>query len=441
LSHVQRLGKGKHLIGALALAPVLVIGLGPQMVSAQQAPQIHTHASAGKTTITVWEWWEDGYTGLKPLETALDSGFEKAYPQYVVNDVTIPYGSMEPKFKAAIAAGAGPDVVGTNPAVSGSDFRNGIIPLGSYLTPADRKEWLGLASSISPGNVQLTIPWQQYTEQFYYNKKLFAKAGLTSPPATWSEFIADCQTLKAHGILPLAGGFKDGYIWEAYAYPLIDQLLNATQTKEFANYQLSVDSAPFQEVWKDVLNLKPYFASNAYSLPFYEDEYTAFDSGSAAMTLDYVAPVDIKAAEKGIGASNVGIFPVPRLADSKYPPFIDQGPNVAWAVTKWSKNKQADWDYISYLESPKEGDLLWTLGNSIPNNTLSKTPTTDPVMLQMLKSMKNPLNHTDTYDWLGAVMAINEKYASEMITGETSTSSVLSMMEQLREELKSQVLP
>lgn len=158
------------------------------------------------------------------------------------------------------------------------------------------------------------------------------------------------------------------------------------------------------------------------------------------MTLDYVAPIDIKQAEQGIGASNVGIFPVPRLSDSKWPAFIDQGPNVAWAVTKWSKDKTADWDYISYLESPKAGDLLWSLGNSIPNNTLSVTPTKDPVMIQMLNSMKNPLNHTDTYDWPGAVMAINEKYASEMISGQVSTGSVLSMMEQLRVELTPQVL-
>ncbi len=37
---------------------------------------------------------------------------------------------------------------------------------------------------------------------FYYNKKLFKKAGITTTPKTWAQLIEDCKRLQAHGIQP-----------------------------------------------------------------------------------------------------------------------------------------------------------------------------------------------------------------------------------------------
>ncbi len=37
---------------------------------------------------------------------------------------------------------------------------------------------------------------------FYYNKNLFAKAGITAPPKTWAALLADCKKLQAHHIQP-----------------------------------------------------------------------------------------------------------------------------------------------------------------------------------------------------------------------------------------------
>ncbi|MEV6013874.1 extracellular solute-binding protein [Streptomyces sp. NPDC051976] len=53
----------------------------------------------------------------------------------------------------------------------------------------------------------------------YYNKQDFAKAGITAPPKTYPEFLADCAKLKAKGINPLVvgGGGKDTW---ADMYPL-----------------------------------------------------------------------------------------------------------------------------------------------------------------------------------------------------------------------------
>ena len=54
---------------------------------------------------------------------------------------------------------------------------------------------------------------------FWYNKDLFAEAGITAPPATWDEFLDAVGKLKDAGITPIAVGGKDKWpamFWWAY---------------------------------------------------------------------------------------------------------------------------------------------------------------------------------------------------------------------------------
>ena len=87
-------------------------------------------------------------------------------------------------------------------------------------------------SHAGPGGDVLAIPWTEYGYFVYYNKALFKKAGLNAnnPPKTLAQFMAACKALKAHGITAISGGFKDGYEWEWWAYPLLDQLMSPAVT-------------------------------------------------------------------------------------------------------------------------------------------------------------------------------------------------------------------
>ena len=57
--------------------------------------------------------------------------------------------------------------------------------------------------------VQYGIPWDIGMIGFWYNKDLFTKAGITSPPKTWDEYLAAVPKLKAAGVAPLAIAGKD----------------------------------------------------------------------------------------------------------------------------------------------------------------------------------------------------------------------------------------
>ena len=56
---------------------------------------------------------------------------------------------------------------------------------------------------------QYGIPFDLGLVGFWYNTKQFTEAGITTPPATWDEFLADVQKLKDKGITPIALAGKD----------------------------------------------------------------------------------------------------------------------------------------------------------------------------------------------------------------------------------------
>jgi raffinose/stachyose/melibiose transport system substrate-binding protein len=60
------------------------------------------------------------------------------------------------------------------------------------------------------------VPRSLYNEFVYYNKSLFAKAGVKEVPQTWDEFLAVCKKLKAAGITPIMIGGKD--VWPTYPF-------------------------------------------------------------------------------------------------------------------------------------------------------------------------------------------------------------------------------
>ncbi|RSN61240.1 ABC transporter substrate-binding protein [Amycolatopsis sp. WAC 04182] len=79
-------------------------------------------------------------------------------------------------------------------------------------TPAELKDFqFPAANPIKGGHHQLPANTQTIPP-VYYNKKLFADAGITSTPKTWNELLAASGKLKAKGITPFTiGGGKEGF--------------------------------------------------------------------------------------------------------------------------------------------------------------------------------------------------------------------------------------
>ena len=79
-------------------------------------------------------------------------------------------------------------------------------PLAGIVDPAV------LASASVDGKVVLMPHTADVTNVLWYNVPLLAEHGIT-PPTTWAELLAACDTLSAAGITPIASGNKD--LWAA----------------------------------------------------------------------------------------------------------------------------------------------------------------------------------------------------------------------------------
>ncbi|HEX4817242.1 MAG TPA: extracellular solute-binding protein [Nonomuraea sp.] len=155
---------------------------------------------------------------------------------------------------------------------------------------------------------------------FWYNKKLFEKAGITQPPATWSAFLEDVKKLKAAGITPIALAGKEKwpghYYWAYLALRIagLDALKQAATDKDFTKPDFV---AAGQQV-KALADLQPFqkgFLGAAYSTP--DGQSATVSNGKAAMELmGQWAPSVQKDSGKGLG-EDLGFFPFPAVEGGK----------------------------------------------------------------------------------------------------------------------------
>lgn len=127
--------------------------------------------------------------------------FEKSHPDVHINVEDVSWDNLQQRLATDIAGGTAPDIsiVATRWLLDYS--QNDIAePLDSYMTPEFRNEFY--TNLLSPGIVDgktYLLPILASTRALYYNKDLFAKAGLAGPPKTWDDLRADAKKIVAQG--------------------------------------------------------------------------------------------------------------------------------------------------------------------------------------------------------------------------------------------------
>jgi multiple sugar transport system substrate-binding protein len=127
--------------------------------------------------------------------------FEAAHPDVDVKVEVIDWDNLQQRLTTDIAGGTAPDIamIGTRWLV---DYvKNDIAePLDSYITPEFKGRFI--ESFMSPSTFDGKIyglPVAASARAMYYNKDLLTKAGVSAPPTTWDELVADAKKVKALG--------------------------------------------------------------------------------------------------------------------------------------------------------------------------------------------------------------------------------------------------
>ncbi|GAB1643445.1 ABC transporter substrate-binding protein [Krasilnikovia sp. MM14-A1259] len=371
---------------ALTAAVTLTAGCTP-------APPENKIADPGTEVSGTVELWHFFTEREAAAIDAVVKDFEAGHPKI---KVTVKSGQDDSKVTQAIGAGNGPDI--------GLSYSTDIV--GKFCASG---AWVDLTPYLKRDNVDLSglnPTTRQYTEYggkrcampfladaygLFYNKDLFAKAGITRPPKTLDELSEDAKkltvrnpdgSLKQVGFLPLFDFYENA---AAHLAPAVGAKWLTADGKS----AIGADPA-----WKTLLawqkslvdwygydNLQKFRAGLG-------DEFSAdnaFQKGQVAINID--AEYRLAFLKDQAPKLSYGVAPLPTTDPARYGAGYVTG-NIL-GIAKNAKNPEAAWELIKYLTTNDK--TIVKLANSLRNIPTTTAAAADPA-LQMDPAFKTFLD-------------------------------------------------
>lgn len=194
------------VVAALSLAGCSDPGNGGGAAAPADWPAQDTKLDG--TTLTIW-----AAQNSNKIPDSVVKGFEAATGAKV-DVVTIP-DPYEQSVQTKVATGDKPDLAFWQPTASQLTALNAntnLQPLdGAPFVDAYTPELKDITGILN-GTRYAALISTPAVEGVYYNKEVFAKAGITKTPGNWDEFLADARQLKTAGVTPFFD-FGGGTPW------------------------------------------------------------------------------------------------------------------------------------------------------------------------------------------------------------------------------------
>jgi raffinose/stachyose/melibiose transport system substrate-binding protein len=247
-------------------------------------------AGAQAKTLSFLSIWPETDDNSK-LILDLTKDYQATHPNFKVDFELIDTNSLQQKVKVLLASDDLPDVFAYE---SGTPILE-LIDAGKIVDVEKAFKDLGIYDYLDAGAVSLLkrlasnkglydLPLGMNVEGIWYNKADFKKAGISAPPKTWDEMMADCDKLQAKGIQPFTAGGKDKWPLSRVLNMYVMRKLGVDAMENAVNGKLSFTDPAFIEAATVVQNMakKGYFGKGITTV----DYATAADilfSGKAAM--------------------------------------------------------------------------------------------------------------------------------------------------------------
>jgi len=271
--------------------------------------------------------------------------FEKMYPGIKIHFVNPSFQDTNEQVETKTAGGTMYDVYFNQYENFNTVFPQGIVEnLAPYFRDPNpyipgNKHWDSVmnpkivAETVAPGGQIYDVDGDYLGIEFFYNKSLFAKAGISGPPKTWAELLQDAKKLKAHGIT--AGADVPTYDW--WVRDFLGNELEVKTLQKISGFSKQPGISEYDDAiayekgilnptkqprimawWPAVKELYNYWDPNTTDIPW-NAEPTGAQTGSVLFAAGKVAmvfngtwePNEVKQAG---GTFQVGSFAMPSLA-------------------------------------------------------------------------------------------------------------------------------
>ncbi|MEU8139085.1 extracellular solute-binding protein [Streptodolium elevatio] len=233
--------------------------------------------------------------------------FNAKYPGIKVDLEVISWDDIDKKVATMIQNKQLPDILQTG-GYADKVADDLLYPVKDVMSDATRADLIeSFLPSSSVGSEQFGIPFTSSARQMFYNKDLFAKAGIAEPPKTWDELKAVAEKLKAAGVatpygLPMGseepqGEFMNWFLGNGGAYK--------TGDKYTINSQANVDTLN----WINDNLVKPGLTEPNPGTKKRAEIWTDFYGGSAGMVNGH--PTMLPQLKNKYPNINFGTAPIP----------------------------------------------------------------------------------------------------------------------------------
>ncbi len=304
---------------ALGVA-LLAAGGGPASATNRAGSSKATTKSTSVTLTFLNYYTTKEVTTLKKVTIP---AFEKLHPGIKVTSVIVPYTTLLKKYLAEAAAGNPPDVfratIGWIPelAIDGTALR--VTDLSWY-----KKD--DIAKDALPGPLLTTeykgaaygLPLDTNTTALFWNKTDFKAAGISSPPTTVTQLVADAKKLTVPSKDQYGLGVTSATIWDVSpiiwsmggsftnaTYTTASGYMNSAATKKAVTLLVDGYDHGHGYIGPDIVNTKGVTGEHE------------FPKGKYAMYIDGPWAVTTFAGDK---FSNYGIEAMPRGAGGSHSP-------------------------------------------------------------------------------------------------------------------------
>jgi multiple sugar transport system substrate-binding protein len=327
----------RRLLAALAVTTLALsaCGRGAEDPGAQEGEAVAGGTASGE--ITVWAMGTEG-----EQLSVLAEEFMQENPEAKVSVTPVPWDGAHNKLAAAIAGQETPDVAMLGTTWVGEFAKTGALDVvpPDFVNEADF--FPGAWETGVVDGTSYSVPWYVETRLLFVNKSVAEKAGITSPPKTWTELTQAAKDMQAKG----------GAKWGIYLQPGQTGAWQSVMPFVWQNGGDIYDGQKFTLDSPQAIEALDYYKS------FYDSGLSTRDRLREGETEPKLLSGEIGSFVSGPwhiglldelgGEGKYELWPMPS-GSGDFTSFIG-GSNLA--VFKNAKNRDAAWKFVSYLMKP-----------------------------------------------------------------------------------------
>jgi raffinose/stachyose/melibiose transport system substrate-binding protein len=247
------------------------------------------------------------------------------------------------------------------------------------------------------------VPFEVGEVAFYYNKKLFEKAGLKAEDIkTWDDFLDAVKKLKAAGITPIVVGAGEKWPMHFYYSYLVMRIGGEHALADAkAGKDGGFKNATFVEAGKrlqELAALEPF--QPGYLTTKHAESSGMFGDGKAAMDLMGQWLLGMQGPNsttgKGLAQEDIGILSFPVIPGGKGSATDTLGGINGWLVSKSAPPEAVD--FLKFFSQAKYAQEAAAKAAYIPVVKGSETAFTDPLFKRLADDLAKTTYHQNYFD-------------------------------------------